>query len=292
MEGAQQHAVCGAGHVAVGLVLGVVHLARRGAGWSQPQPTGSAYRADHRIADPGRDRLGVPDIQRQARPAQPGAGLQAAQERREPAGAGEQVHRRADDRPLTGLPGRARRPGRAPRRLAWRCRSSSTHSRTRSSRTAAFTSPVTIGAIAASHAIASAASPLPATRHHRRRLRRLPPGARPRRRGPGRSTPLAGSSCPAAGAGPPATCAPPPLTGCPARSGSRPEAAGRRSPRPDHGDSAAPDRVIFGPRPGRGATSTAPTTAAPPGLRSPVAPRPLNVSPAAPRGPRTPRAGS
>ena len=51
--------------------------------------------------------------------------------------------------------GRARVAGVAARRS----RSSSTHSRTRSSRASTLTSPVTIGAIAASQAIASAASP-------------------------------------------------------------------------------------------------------------------------------------
>jgi hypothetical protein len=45
--------------------------------------------------------------QRQAGPAQPGAELAAAQERREPAGAGQQVDRLADDRLLERRPGRA-----------------------------------------------------------------------------------------------------------------------------------------------------------------------------------------
>ena len=66
------------------------------------------------MADPGRDGLGVPDVQRQAGPAEAGAELPAAQERRQPARAGQQVHGRADDGPLEGFPGRAgARAGRA-----------------------------------------------------------------------------------------------------------------------------------------------------------------------------------
>ena len=66
------------------------------------------------MADPGRDGLGVPDVQRQAGAAEAGAELAAAQERREAAGAGQQVDRLADDGPLEGFPGRAGvRAGRA-----------------------------------------------------------------------------------------------------------------------------------------------------------------------------------
>ena len=46
----------------------------------------------HRVADPGRDGLGVPDVQRQARPAQPRPELLAAQEAGQPARPGQQVH--------------------------------------------------------------------------------------------------------------------------------------------------------------------------------------------------------
>ena len=59
------------------------------------------------MADPGRDGLGVPDVQRQARPAEAGAELAAAQERREAAGAGQQVDGLADDGSLEGFAGRA-----------------------------------------------------------------------------------------------------------------------------------------------------------------------------------------
>jgi hypothetical protein len=50
------------------------------------RPTGSAGPAGHGVADPGWDGLGVPDVQWQARPADAGAELPAAQEGREPPG--------------------------------------------------------------------------------------------------------------------------------------------------------------------------------------------------------------
>jgi hypothetical protein len=59
---------------------------------------------DHGVADPGRDGLGVADVKRQAGAAQPRAEFLAAQERREPAGAGEQVGGLTDDGLLEGLP--------------------------------------------------------------------------------------------------------------------------------------------------------------------------------------------
>ena len=167
VERAEQHAVLDGCLPAVGLVLDVVHLARRGGLVAPPGPLAVLVPQDDRVADPGRDGLGVPDVQRQAGPAQPDAELPAAQEAGQPAGTGQQVHRRADDRLLERLPGLGRRPGRGrpahrrcprPRRRGG-ARSSSTHSRTRSSSAAPLTSPVTTGAIAASHAIAPAASP-------------------------------------------------------------------------------------------------------------------------------------
>ena len=147
------------GRAAVGLVLGVVDLARLGGLVAPPGPLAVPVPQGDRVADPGRDRLGVPDVQRQARAAQADAELAAAQEAGQPARAGQQVHGLADDRLLDGGPGRGGvrrvRPGLPSRRS----RSSSTQSRTRSSRAPGSTSPVTIGAIAASQAIASAASP-------------------------------------------------------------------------------------------------------------------------------------
>ena len=50
----------------------------------------------HRVADPGRDRLGVADVQRQARPAEAGPELPPPQEPGQPARAGQQVHGLAD----------------------------------------------------------------------------------------------------------------------------------------------------------------------------------------------------
>ena len=124
------------------------------AGWLHPPAHWQCRsRSMHRVADPGRDRLGVPDVQRQARPAQPGAELLS--------GAGTTPARPGPDSRSTALPmtacsSAAQAASRAPSR---RRASSSTHSRTRSSRASTFTSPVTIGAIAASQAIAPAASP-------------------------------------------------------------------------------------------------------------------------------------
>ena len=56
----------------------------------------------------GRDVLAVADVQRQAGAAEPGAELLAAEERGQPAGAGQKVNGFADDRLLnhraSGLP--------------------------------------------------------------------------------------------------------------------------------------------------------------------------------------------
>ena len=218
-----EHAVFGAGLAAVGLVLDVVDLAGRGGLAAPPGPLAVLVAQDDRVADRGRDRLGEADVQRQARPAQPGAELPAPQERREPARAGQQVDGLADDRLLDGFPGPgAVRGGRALAAVAvrrrcrrrgrslpwWRSRSSSTHSRTRSSRAAGFTSPVTNGAIAASQAMrlgGVAVQPRAAVTAAGRGLR---PGARPTAPGPGGSTPPAAPSCRPAPSGPPARCAP------------------------------------------------------------------------------------
>ena len=60
------------------LVLDMVHVARgRGLVAAAGEPAVPVPQG-HRVADPGRDRLGVPDVQRQARPAQPRAELPAA----------------------------------------------------------------------------------------------------------------------------------------------------------------------------------------------------------------------
>ena len=88
---AQEHAVFGGGRAAVGLVLEVVHLARRGGLVAAAGPLAVLVPQDDRVADPGRNGLGVADVQRQARAAQPDAQLPAAQEAGEAAGAGQQV---------------------------------------------------------------------------------------------------------------------------------------------------------------------------------------------------------
>ena len=61
-----------------------------------------------RVADPGRDIVALPDVQGLARAAEPDTELPAAQERREPAGARQQLHRLADDALLERLSGSAR----------------------------------------------------------------------------------------------------------------------------------------------------------------------------------------
>ncbi len=71
----------------VGLVLDVMHLARRGRLAAPAGPLAVAVPQGDRVADPGRDGLGVTNVQRQARPGEPGAQLPAPQERRQPAGA-------------------------------------------------------------------------------------------------------------------------------------------------------------------------------------------------------------
>jgi hypothetical protein len=58
-------------------VLDVVDLAGRRGLVAPPGPLAVLVAEDDGIADPGRDGLAVPDVQRQARPAQPGAELPA-----------------------------------------------------------------------------------------------------------------------------------------------------------------------------------------------------------------------
>ena len=258
------------------------------AGWShRPAHWQCWSRRITALRIPAGMRLAVADVQRQARPAQPRPELPTAQERCQPAGAGQQVDRLADDGLLERLPGRGRCPGRA--WLPWRRRqSSSTHSRTRSSRASALTSPVTIGAIAASQAMASAASP---SSH-------APPSlpvsaAAARCAAQAARTCAVHSSCRAE---PPSSrsrsasemCAQT-LTGCPARSGSRSLAASRASPPAGHRGTAAPGSGHPPPRP----APTAPPAPRPPPPHTPGSgprsgrPRPGRWSPAARRGPRT-----
>src|SRR5208282_6518877 len=97
VEPTKQDAVLDAGLAAVLLVLDVVDLAGTGGLVAPAGPLAVAIPQDDRVADPGRDGLGVADVQRQARATQPGAELPAAQERRQPAGAGQEIHRFADD---------------------------------------------------------------------------------------------------------------------------------------------------------------------------------------------------
>ena len=173
----------------------------------------------------------------------------------------------------------------------WRSRSSWTHSRTRSSRAAGFTSPVTNGAIAASHATASAASPsshappsLPPAEAaarcpaHRARTRAVHSSSNAEL--PSSIIRSANDMCSQA------------LTGCPARSGSSPAVD-----QPPHRlvqpivDTAAPGCGCPPPRPGPTAHPAPPAPPRHTPASSPRAapPRRRTSSPAAPTGPRTPR---
>jgi hypothetical protein len=99
-EEAQKHAISDAGLAALGLVSDVVDLTCRRRLVTPPGPLTVVVPEDDRVADRGRDGLGVADIKRQARPAQPGAELTAAQEGGETARARQEVHRLADNRSL------------------------------------------------------------------------------------------------------------------------------------------------------------------------------------------------
>src|SRR5690349_20136649 len=71
VEPAPQHAILDGRRAAVGLVPGVVHLAGLGGLVAPPGPLAVLVPQQHRVADPRRNRLGIADVQRQARPAQP-----------------------------------------------------------------------------------------------------------------------------------------------------------------------------------------------------------------------------
>jgi hypothetical protein len=99
----------------------MVHLTGRGGLVAPAGPLAVLVPQHDRAADPCGDGLGVADVQRQAGPAEAGAELPAAHEGGEAAGAGQQVHGRADDRPLEGFPGQAGIRGRDARLTAGAC---------------------------------------------------------------------------------------------------------------------------------------------------------------------------
>ena len=228
VERAQQHAVLDGGLAAVGLVLRVVHLAGAGGLGAAAGPLAVPVPQQDRVADPRRDRLGVADVQRQARPAEADAELPAAQERlASPPGPDS----RSTALPITACSTaaqaavvlRSRRVRAPPRRSL----SSSTQSRTRSSRASTLTSPVTMGAIAASQAMAAAASPsshapsdapvsAACARRAAHRARTRSVHCSCRAESPSSRSRSAREMCAQA------------LTGCPARSGSSPVAVSRR----------------------------------------------------------------
>ena len=90
-------------------MLGVVHLASRGRLVALAGPPAALVPQQYRVADPGRDVLAVPDVQRQAGTGEAGPQLSAAQEARQPAGAREEVDGLADDGLLDRGPGRVPR---------------------------------------------------------------------------------------------------------------------------------------------------------------------------------------
>ncbi len=100
---------------AVDLVRGVVYLAGAGGLGAAAGPLAVPVPQQHR-----RDRLGVPDIQRQARPAQPHPQLPPPQEAGQPPG----PETRSTALPITACPAAAQAASRAPSR---RRASSSTH---------------------------------------------------------------------------------------------------------------------------------------------------------------------
>jgi len=86
-----------AGLAAVGLVGEMVHLAGGGGLVAAAGPAAVLVAQDDGVPDRGRDVPGDPDVQRQARPGQPGAELPAAQERGQPARTRDQIHRLTSD---------------------------------------------------------------------------------------------------------------------------------------------------------------------------------------------------
>jgi hypothetical protein len=84
--GALKEAILEAGVAAVGFVLDVVDLAGRSGLVAAAGPPAPPVAQDDRVADAGRNGLGVPDVQGQARPGQLGSQLPSPQERGSPPG--------------------------------------------------------------------------------------------------------------------------------------------------------------------------------------------------------------
>ena len=225
VERAEQDAVLDAGLAAVRLVGDMVHLAGRGGLVAAAGPPAMLVPQDDRAADRGRDVLADPDVQRQARPAEPGTQLPAPQEARQAARTRDQVDRFADDGLLEGLPGAggvlagrgvgALRAGPPSCRL--RCCRGGGARACRFGRRAGRGRPGRRGSLRRSR---SGSSPRrrpsrrrrrrPATRRRRCRRPTRRHGAQPRRRGPARSTPPAAPNCRPAPSGRPGRYAPGP----------------------------------------------------------------------------------
>jgi hypothetical protein len=124
VELAQQHAVGDGGFPAVGLVGQVVHVAP-GGGPPAAGPGAAAVAELDGAADAGRDRVGIPDVQRDRRGAVRGCQEGGAEPGGEAGGAGDEVDgepgdgvaqrlHRVGSKPLPGpTPGPGRGPGSA-----------------------------------------------------------------------------------------------------------------------------------------------------------------------------------
>src|SRR5580693_3105541 len=109
VELAQQHALAHGGLAAVFLVLQVVHVAP-GGGPSAPRPGAAPIPQLDRAADAGRDRIGIPDVQRE------GGGVKGRCEQggAEPGSDAGRAGDEVDGEPGDGVPQRLHRVGGEP----------------------------------------------------------------------------------------------------------------------------------------------------------------------------------
>ncbi len=161
VEPAQEHAILDAGFPAASPVLDVVDFTCGGGLPAATGPLAVLVPEPHRVPDPGRDVLTEPDVQRQARPTEPGPSWRRRRNDASPPGPDSRsmalpmiaFSRASRPRSVGGCGSApsAPRPGPYP--------ASSTPSRTRSSIAPGLTSPVTTGMMEASQANPCAASP-------------------------------------------------------------------------------------------------------------------------------------
>src|ERR1700691_1740163 len=99
MKEADQDTIIETSFATVALVLEVMHLASRRGLITAAGPLAPAIPGLDRVADPGRDIVGIADVQGLARAAEPGTELPAAQETRQPVRTGQKGDGPADDLP-------------------------------------------------------------------------------------------------------------------------------------------------------------------------------------------------